>query len=210
MEDSSIIIKGDNKYAILGMRRAIQNIKLEKPLLHTLAVYFFDDEVKNIDSNFAILNLSFSPIVIVCSERLHNILRKLPTTMNKLFISLRDSVESIIESISNYISKFSNVISIVSLKDYKKWCSTCLEISAGELIFIKLFMKGSNLSDISSITKLSWQRIYAIKKNIKRKTGARTDNELYIILNSISLYISMLNTKIVSTDELEAWGAYNE
>lgn len=206
MEDSSIIIKGDNKYAILGMRRAIKNIKLEKPLLHTLAVYFFDDEVKNIDSNFAILNLSFSPIVIVCSERLHNILRKLPTTMNKLFISLRDSVESIIESISTYISKFSNVISIVSLKDYKKWCSTCLEISAGELIFIKHFMKGSNLSDISSITKLSWQRIYAIKKNIKRKTGARTDNELYIILNSISLYISMLNTKIVSTDELEAWG----
>lgn len=206
MEDSSIIIKGDNKYAILGMRRAIKNIKLEKPLLHTLAVYFFDDEVKNIDSNFAILNLSFSPIVIVCSERLNNILRKLPTTMNKLFISLRDSVESIIESISTYISKFSNVISIVSLKDYKKWCSTCLEISAGELIFIKHFMKGSNLSDISSITKLSWQRIYAIKKNIKRKTGARTDNELYIILNSISLYISMLNTKIVSTDELEAWG----
>lgn len=203
MENSNILIKGDNKYAVLGMGEVIKSIVWDKYLPHAIAVYFFENESKNIESNSALLTLSFTPVIIVCSERLYHILSKLPTTMNKLVVNIRDKIENIITSITNYIVKFSNAIYFYSLKDYKKWCANCIAISAGELVFINYFMNGKCLDEIISISELSWQRIYAIKKSIKVKTGARTDIELYCILNSISLYISMLNMKVVNIGEYE-------
>lgn len=206
LENSNVLIKGDNKYAVLGMGGVIKNIAWDKSLSHTIAVYFFENEAKNIESNSALLTLSFTPVIIVCSDRLYHILSKLPTAMNKLVINIRDKIENIIKSITNYIVKFNNAIYCFSLKDYKKWCARCIVISAGELVFIKYFMDGKCRDEIIAISKLSWQRIYAMKKSIKEKTGARTDIELYYILNSISLYISMLNAKIVSIGEYKVKG----
>lgn len=197
MNESNLIVKGENKYAVLGGYNIIKNFIENNASSKQISMYVFDDEAGGIDTSHALLTLSFTPIIIICSERLYYVLHKLPTTINKLVISMNEKVDVILDKITRYIVQFSNVFNYSLFKD---WCSSCLVISPRELQFIKYFLEGKGKHEMITTSNLSCQRIYSIKRSIMDKLGAKTESDLYSILRSLTFYISMLNMKLVQTN----------
>lgn len=197
MNKFNLIVKGENKYAVLGGYSIAKNFIKNNASSKQISIYVFDDEAGGLDTSHALLTLSFTPIIIICSERLYYVLRKLPTTMNKLVISMNEKVDIIIEKITKYIMQFSNVF---NYSFFREWCSSCLVISPRELQFIKYFLEGKGTHEMIMTSNLSWQRIYSIKRSIMDKVGAKTESDLYSILRSLIFYISMLNMKSVQNN----------
>ncbi|WP_041689739.1 hypothetical protein [Enterobacter sp. 638] len=194
MKKMNLVVKGKNKYAVLGGYSIIQRLDYSSLPTAKISIYFFDDGANDIDTNYALFALSFTPVIIICSERLHYVLCKLPTAMNKLVISMRDNIEVIVDKITCYLIQFNNVF---NYSIFKLWCVKSLVISPREMQFIRHFIDGKCHYEIVICTSLSWQRIYAIKRSLMTKIGAKTENEMFIILKSITFFISMLNIDLM-------------
>lgn len=197
MNKFNLIVRGENKYAVLGGYSIAKNLIENNASSKQVFLYVLDGEAAGLDTSHALLTLSFTPIIIICSERLYYVLRKLPTTSNKLIISMNEKVDIIVDKITRYITQFCNVFNYPL---FREWCSSCLVLSPRELQFIKCFLEGKDAHEMIILYNLSWQRIYSIKRSIMDKVGAKSESDLFSILRSLIFYISMLNMKSVQNN----------